>query len=181
MTASVKSPPDAAPVSLSAPEAGKPMTADGGWSLSGTEKSIKLTQPGQARTGVRQVTRPFDTIPSSPRPCAGVHFSSLTDIAPLVQALSPGGPRHKAGVPEKLIQALHFRPVPRHPRPMATIAIYSLKGGVGKTTLAVNLAWAAAVQSARRTLLWDLDPQAASTFLLTTRKPKGDARSDFLA
>ncbi len=49
---------------------------------------------------------------------------------------------------------------------MATIAIYSLKGGVGKTTLAVNLAWCAAANSARRTLLWDLDPQAASTFLL---------------
>ena len=49
---------------------------------------------------------------------------------------------------------------------MATIAIYSLKGGVGKTTLAVNLAWMAATRSARRTLLWDLDPQAASTFLL---------------
>ncbi|MFS0735539.1 ParA family protein [Sphingomonas sp. 1P06PA] len=49
---------------------------------------------------------------------------------------------------------------------MATIAVFSLKGGVGKTTLAVNLAWAAAVNSARRTLLWDLDPQAASTFIL---------------
>lgn len=49
---------------------------------------------------------------------------------------------------------------------MATIAIYSLKGGVGKTTLAVNLAWASASRSARRTLLWDLDPQAAATFLL---------------
>jgi putative protease len=62
---------------------------------------------------------------------------------------------------------------------MATIAIYSLKGGVGKTTLAVNLAWTAAVQSSRRTLLWDLDPQAASTFLLTQKKPKGDALSIF--
>lgn len=49
---------------------------------------------------------------------------------------------------------------------MATIAVYSLKGGVGKTTLTVNLAWASATRSARRTLLWDLDPQAASTFLL---------------
>lgn len=49
---------------------------------------------------------------------------------------------------------------------MRSIAIYSLKGGVGKTTLAVSLAWAAATRSARRTLLWDLDPQAAASFLL---------------
>lgn len=49
---------------------------------------------------------------------------------------------------------------------MQTIAVYSLKGGVGKTTLAVNLAWAAAVRSSRKTLLWDLDPQAAASFML---------------
>ncbi|WP_294058446.1 ParA family protein [Sphingomonas sp.] len=49
---------------------------------------------------------------------------------------------------------------------MATVAIYSLKGGVGKTTLAVNLAWCSATLSSRRTLLWDLDPQAASSFLI---------------
>lgn len=49
---------------------------------------------------------------------------------------------------------------------MATVAIYSLKGGVGKTTLAVNLAHAAASLSARRTLLWDLDGQAAASWLL---------------
>ena len=59
---------------------------------------------------------------------------------------------------------------------MATIAIYSLKGGVGKTTLAVNLAWCAATLSSRRTLLWDLDPQAASSFLLTTRAEGHKAR-----
>ncbi|HEX8443571.1 MAG TPA: ParA family protein [Allosphingosinicella sp.] len=47
-----------------------------------------------------------------------------------------------------------------------SVAIYSLKGGVGKTTFAVNLAWAAAAQSGRSTLLWDLDAQAAATFLL---------------
>lgn len=62
---------------------------------------------------------------------------------------------------------------------VATIAVYSLKGGVGKTTLAVNLAWCAAMLSARRTLLWDLDPQAASTFLLTERKTKDQAQAIF--
>ncbi len=58
---------------------------------------------------------------------------------------------------------------------MATIAVYSLKGGVGKTTLAVNLAWSAATLSSRQTLLWDLDPQAASSFLLETGKTPRDA------
>lgn len=46
------------------------------------------------------------------------------------------------------------------------VAVYSLKGGVGKTTLAVNLAWASAVLSGAKTLLWDLDAQAAATFIL---------------
>ena len=49
---------------------------------------------------------------------------------------------------------------------MRSIAVYSLKGGVGKTTIAVTLAWAAATLSSRRTLLWDLDPQGAASFLL---------------
>ncbi len=57
---------------------------------------------------------------------------------------------------------------------MATIAVYSLKGGVGKTTLAVNLAWSAATLSSRQTLLWDLDPQAASSFLVSSGGPKKD-------
>lgn len=54
---------------------------------------------------------------------------------------------------------------------MATVAVYSLKGGVGKTTLAVNLAAAAATLSARRTLLWDLDAQAAASFVLGADGP----------
>ena len=49
---------------------------------------------------------------------------------------------------------------------MASIAVYSVKGGVGKTTLAVNLAWAAASISRRRPLLWDLDASNGSGFLL---------------
>lgn len=51
---------------------------------------------------------------------------------------------------------------------MATVAVYSMKGGVGKSTMAVNLAWCAATASSRRTLLWDLDPQAAATWMLRT-------------
>lgn len=46
------------------------------------------------------------------------------------------------------------------------IAVYSVKGGVGKTTLAVNLAWASATLSSYRTLLWDLDAQGAASFML---------------
>lgn len=48
---------------------------------------------------------------------------------------------------------------------MKTIALYNLKGGVGKTAAAVNLAYLASV-SGFRTLLWDMDPQAAATFYL---------------
>jgi chromosome partitioning protein len=56
------------------------------------------------------------------------------------------------------------------------VALYNIKGGVGKTSAAVNLAWLAACGGAR-TLLWDLDPQAAATFLLRVRpKVKGGAR-----
>lgn len=49
---------------------------------------------------------------------------------------------------------------------MAVIAVYSPKGGVGKTTIAVDLAWRLAVQSGQRTLLWDLDVQGGAGFLL---------------
>jgi len=51
---------------------------------------------------------------------------------------------------------------------MSVIAIYNMKGGVGKTTTAVNLSYLAAA-SGQRTLLWDLDPQAASTFAFRVR------------
>lgn len=46
------------------------------------------------------------------------------------------------------------------------IGIYSAKGGVGKTTLAVNLAWASAALSSRRTMLWDLDAQGGASYIL---------------
>ncbi len=52
----------------------------------------------------------------------------------------------------------------------SVIALYNIKGGVGKTSAAVNLAWIAAEQGAR-VLLWDLDPQGAASYLLRI-KPK---------
>lgn len=50
---------------------------------------------------------------------------------------------------------------------MTIIACYNIKGGVGKTASAVNLAHLAASEGAK-TLLWDLDPQGASTFYCLT-------------
>jgi chromosome partitioning protein len=62
---------------------------------------------------------------------------------------------------------------------MTTIlATYNIKGGVGKTSAAVNLAYLAAAGGSR-VLLWDLDPQAASTFLFRVR-PKVQGGSDAL-
>lgn len=50
---------------------------------------------------------------------------------------------------------------------MRIVAVYSTKGGVGKTTTAVNIAWEASRNF--RVLLWDLDPQGASTYLLEVK------------
>lgn len=48
---------------------------------------------------------------------------------------------------------------------MEIVAVYNIKGGVGKTTAAVNLAYRSA-REGWRTLLWDLDPQGAATFIM---------------
>jgi chromosome partitioning protein len=53
---------------------------------------------------------------------------------------------------------------------MITIALYNLKGGVGKTASCVNLAYLAA-KDGYKTLLWDIDPQGSTTFYYKI-KPK---------
>lgn len=45
------------------------------------------------------------------------------------------------------------------------VSVYNIKGGVGKSTSAVNIAYLAA-ESGKRTLIWDLDPQGAASFAL---------------
>ncbi len=60
---------------------------------------------------------------------------------------------------------------------MRVIALASIKGGVGKTTAAVNLAYLAA-DAGQRTLLWDLDPQGAATHIVRVERavPGGGRR-----
>jgi chromosome partitioning protein len=57
------------------------------------------------------------------------------------------------------------------------LASYNIKGGVGKTAAAVNLAYCAA-RHGSRTLIWDLDPQGAATFYLRVKpKVKGGSKA----
>jgi cellulose biosynthesis protein BcsQ len=56
------------------------------------------------------------------------------------------------------------------------VATYSIKGGVGKTAAAVNLG-ALAARDGLRTVIWDLDPQGAASFLFRVEpKVKGGGK-----
>lgn len=60
---------------------------------------------------------------------------------------------------------------------MKVVSVYNIKGGVGKTATAVNLAYLAALDG-RRTLLWDLDPQGSASFYFRLRpRIRGGAKT----
>ncbi len=59
---------------------------------------------------------------------------------------------------------------------MQILGVYNIKGGVGKTATAVNLAYLAA-RDGLRTLVWDLDPQGAASFYFRIKpKVKGGSK-----
>lgn len=59
---------------------------------------------------------------------------------------------------------------------MRIIGVYNIKGGVGKTAAAVNLAYLSAMEG-YRTLIWDLDPQGAATYYFRIKpRVKGGGR-----
>ncbi len=62
---------------------------------------------------------------------------------------------------------------------MKKIAIYSMKGGVGKTAASVNLSYLAAADGFN-TLLCDLDPQGASTYYFRIRASKNFNTNKFI-
>src|SRR4051794_3716664 len=60
---------------------------------------------------------------------------------------------------------------------MRVVATYNIKGGVGKTSTAVNLGYLAA-RDGLRTLIWDLDPQGSATYLFRVRpRVKGGGKA----
>lgn len=62
---------------------------------------------------------------------------------------------------------------------MKTLALYSIKGGVGKTAAAVNLSWLSSGPQSP-VLLCDLDPQGASSFYFRIRASKKFTGEKFL-
>jgi cellulose biosynthesis protein BcsQ len=54
---------------------------------------------------------------------------------------------------------------------MAVIALYNIKGGVGKTATSVNLAYLSA-DSGKKTLLCDMDPQGSASYYFRIKSPK---------
>jgi chromosome partitioning protein len=58
---------------------------------------------------------------------------------------------------------------------MVTIALYNLKGGVGKTAASINLAYLSA-KDKYKTLVWDMDPQGSSSFYLGAEAGKNETR-----
>lgn len=54
---------------------------------------------------------------------------------------------------------------------MSVLAVYNIKGGVGKTATSVNLAYLSSLEGGK-TLLLDMDPQGSASFYFRIRSPE---------
>jgi chromosome partitioning protein len=89
----------------------------------------------------------------------------MTDLQPKEQILVEL-PDDSSSNPETPIAKIDDSgPSSKQAEAMKIIAVTNIKGGVGKTTTAVNLSYLCAA-STGPTLLWDLDPQGAATYTL---------------
>src|SRR5579864_912105 len=105
--------------------------------------------PSSSGLQLRGCCAVFETIDPSTEEWNLVEFPD--DLTP-----SPTAPAAQGG---------DFAPIGKPTDAMKIIAVTNIKGGVGKTTTAVNLSYLCAASNGP-TLLWDLDPQGAATYTL---------------
>jgi chromosome partitioning protein len=98
---------------------------------------------------------------------AGLILSESPDDLIIPEAASPAADIRIAGESSSQAEA------------MKIIAVTNIKGGVGKTTTAVNLSFLCAA-GGRPTLLWDLDPQGAATYTLRGEPHEGASAKKLL-
>jgi chromosome partitioning protein len=100
---------------------------------------------------------------------------ALDRIEQLLRAI---GALEEADIVEQLLEEINGVTPPPSPQ-MRTIAIHAAKGGVGKTTLVVNLAYELA-KKGKRVLVVDLDDSANTSLLLGVNKADEIEQADNL-